>query len=265
MRKIVLILAFVAVTFSAQAWSSVFDKAVLLLASENYSPKTYRLITHYVHEDHTKPYNHLGWHRRNGRLLHTAGWHTLHLDKNHQPAAKDDNDAVVQIEKALEIVRNHNKYEHAEVSLAIQIVMNLIIDMHNLSNVVIEDIPLSGTDFKVTISSGTAGGRPAKLRPYSWRILWTHRYNVFHGAYSPAMYKEDLNIMFSNKKEEFSKGNLNDWCNDIGSYTRGVYRLLEQNNGQFLHAAIQEHEALHMSCLAKAAYRIAVLMNENLK
>ncbi len=266
MKKIILAVLLVTATLSAKAWSTNYDKAVLLVASQNYTPETHALVTKYVGKDHTRPSNHLGWHRRNGRHLETEGWHTLHLDKNLQPAAKDLNDAYVQIEKALEIVRNHNNHDKATVSFAVQTVMNLVIDMHNLSNVKIEGIPLSGTDFQLDISQCTVANRPIKTFKYSWKKLWTYRYQTFHGnsVYSPQMWSEDIVCMYGDKKEEFSKGTLKDWCTDIGGYTKGVHQVLEKE-GRFIHKTVQEHEPLHMACLARAAYRIAVLLNENLK
>ncbi|MBR3677416.1 MAG: hypothetical protein IKL60_00715 [Alistipes sp.] len=266
MKRVILFIAVVLVgTGVASAWSRVYDKAVLEVAYQSMDEKTQQLVVKYVGEDYTKPAGHLAWHRKNGRMLETAGWHTLHLDANLQPAAKDENDALVQTEKALQIIRNRKSYDNEEVAMAIRIVMNLVIDMHNLSNVKIEGIELSGTDFKVGTSKGTSGGRTAKITPYSWKSLWTSRYNTYHGAYSPQMYAEDIKIMFGNKREEFSRGSLNDWVHDIGLYTKQAYDVLEQNNRQFLHKTIQEHEEFHMSCLARASYRLAALLNETLK
>ena len=236
MRKIVLAVLLIAATFSAKAWNTAYDKAVYLVAAQNYNPKTLRLVQYYVNEDVTNASNHLAWHRKNGRHLESAGWHKLHLDASLQPAAKDENDAYVQVEKALEIIRNRKDHDDAVVSFAVHTVMNLIVDMHNLSNVVIEDIPLSHEeDFKVGTSKGTANGKKATITQYSWKSLWSHRYVTYHGAYSPQM-----------------------WAKDI-------YGVLEQGNGNFLHPTIQKYEEFHMSCLARAAYRIAVLLNENLK
>ena len=265
MKKIILAVVLIAATLSVKAWNSSYDKAVLLVASHNYNPKTLRLVQQYVHEDVTKASNHLSWHRKNGRHLESAGWHQLHLDDDLQPAAKDENDAYVQIEKALDIIRNRKNYKDSEISFAVHTVMNLIIDMHNLSNVVIEGIPQSGTDFQVGTSKGTANGKTAKITPYSWKSLWTHRYVTYHGAYSPAMWAYDIEIMHGDKKEQYSAGTLKDWANDVGKYTKSMYDLLEKNEGNFLHPVIQAHEEFHMSCLARAAFRIAVLLNENLK
>ena len=267
MKKILLAAVFLAATFSVKAWHHSYDKAVLLVAEQNLNPETLRLVHEYVNEDITRAAGHLAWHRKHDRHLHTAGWHTLHLDKNLQPVVNDDNDAYVQVEKALEVIRNRELYDKSKVSFAIQTVMNLVIDMHNLSNVVIEDIPKSGTDFQLDISQCSVANRPIKWFKYSWKKLWTYRYQTFHGnsVYSPQMWSEDIVCMYGDKKAEFSAGTLQDWATDIGTYTKGVYDRLEKEEGRFVHATVQEHEALHMACLARAAYRIAALLNENLK
>ena len=265
MKKIILAVLLVAATLSVKAWNSSYDKAVLLVAAQNYNPKTLRLVKEYVNEDVTRASNHLAWHRKNGRHLESADWHQLHLDASLQPVTTSDKDAYVQIEKALEIIRNRDQHDKATVSFAVHTVMNLIIDMHNLSNVVIEGIPQSGTDFQVGTSKGTANGKTAKITPYSWKSLWSHRYITYHGAYSPQMWADDIVIMHGDKKEQYSAGTLKEWSNDVGQYTKKIYDLLEANGGNFLHPTIQAHEEFHMSCLARAAYRIAVLLNENLK
>lgn len=267
MKKILLAVLLVAATLSAKAWSGNYDKAVYLVASQNFTPETKALVAKYIGNDITRVSNHLSWHRRNGRHLETSGWHSLYLDANLKHAPKDDNDAIVQIEKALEVVRNRENHNKATVSFAIHTVMNLVVDMHNLSNVFIEGIPQSGTEFELEISQCAVANRPIRWFKHSWKKLWTSRYQTFHGnsVYSPQMWSEDIVCMWGDKRDEFSAGSLNDWATDIGTYTKGVYDRLEKEGGRFIHATVQDHEPLHMSCLARAAYRIAVLLNANLK
>lgn len=266
MRKIVLLCAALFVgTLSASAWSSVFDKTALLVASQNYNEVTKELVVHYVSGDFTRPAGYLAMCRNNGRMSESKGWHRLHLDSNLQPAAKDENDAYVQIERALEVVRNHKEHKKADVGVAIQTVMNLVIDMHNIANVTLDAHPKSAADFQVSTSRGSANGRKPKIWQQSWRDLWTHRFATHRGAYSPQMYAEDLAIMFADKRVEYMAGTLRDWATDIGKYTSSVYEIVERNDNHFHHATVQAHEELHMSCVARAGLRIAALLNENLK
>jgi hypothetical protein len=265
MKKIILVVALIAATLSAKAWHIRYDQGVLLAAAQNYNPVTRQLVQRYVGEDMSKPANYLASLRKEGKLLESADWHKLHLNADLKPAAADDKDAYVQIEKALEILRNHKQHHEKSVRFALCTVMNLVIDMHNISNVAIEGVANSGTDFQYTSSKGTANGRPAKFFLASWKELWTNRYVYQHSGYTSAMWANELEVMFGDKKAHYSAGTLADWSNDIGQYTKKVHGVLEANEGKFLHATIQAHEDLHMSCMARAAFRIAALLNENFK
>ena len=255
----------IAATLSVKAWHINCDKAVLLVASQNYNPTTSQLVQRYIGEDMSKPAYYLASLRKDGRLLETEAWQKLHLDSNLKPSASGEKDAYVQIEKALEVIRNHKQHGEKAVHFAICTVMNLVIDMHNISNVAIEGIPQSGTDFQFTFSKGTANGRPAKYFPFSWKELWDTRYVYQHSGFTPTMWATEITIMFKDKKQQYSAGTLADWCNDIGQDTKKVHEILDANEGKFLHATIQAHEELHMSCIGRAAYRIAALLNANLK
>ncbi len=266
MKKIIILTAVLfAGIFSAGAWSHSMDKGVLLFAQKHLTPETKSLVAQYVGDDITKAEGYLAAKRKAGDLLHTEGWHTLHLDNSLQPSAKDENDALVQIEKALEVMRNRTQHSKSDVSFAIKTVMNLVIDMHNLSNVALEEYPLSGTDFEFMMTKGSARGKGGKKAPYRWKILWTYRYGSFHSAYSPQMWLEELDVMFGNKKAELSAGTLRDWVGDIGNYSKSVYEHLRKENNLFVHATIHSYDLFSMSCIGKAAYRLAALLNDNLK
>ncbi|MBQ5689973.1 MAG: hypothetical protein IIV24_00610, partial [Alistipes sp.] len=87
----------------------------------------------------------------------------------------------------------------------------------------------------------------------------------FHAAYSPEMWLEELGVMFGNKKAELSAGTLRDWVGDIGNYSKSVYEHLRKENNLFVHATIHSYDLFSMSCVGKAAYRLAALLNDNLK
>ena len=92
-RIIILTVALFAGVLSAGAWSHSMDKGVLLFAQKHLTPETKSLVAQYVGDDITKAEGYLVAQRKANRLLHTEGWHTLHLDSNLQPSAKDENDA----------------------------------------------------------------------------------------------------------------------------------------------------------------------------
>lgn len=266
MRKIVLLtIALLGVALSAGAWSRSVDKGVLLFASQQLTPAAREAVTGYIGKDFTKIEGSIARLRKSGSLPQSEGWHTLHLDRNLQPAAKDDNDAYVQIEKAVEVIRNHKQHKRDEVKLALCKVTNLMVDMHNIANVALEEYPLSGTNFEVMITKGTARGSKAKIIAYTWQELWAVRFTSFHAAYSPEMWAEELEVMFGAKKAEMSAGSLRDWAVDMGNFSKPIYERLKQDNNHCYHATICSYDIPRVECFAKAAYRLAALLNEALK
>lgn len=265
MKKILLITAILlSGALSAKAWNRTLDKAAVEVAWQNLNEDTQRLFKQYVNQEPQRTAGHLEWHRKNGRLLESEGWHRLHLDSNLHPAAKDDNDAYVQINKALEIIRNHSNHEKSTVRLAINIVINLLIDMHNVANITIEGIDISQGDFQTQRSRGTAGGRKPKLTPIKWSYLWGNEYARHRSAFSPEMYAENLQMMFGDKKAEYSNGTLADWATDMGKFALPMYKIVT-SGGAFHHHFIIAQEEAYFSTIAKAAYRIAAILNQNLK
>lgn len=265
MKKILLLTVIIlSSSLSASAWHRTLDKAAIEIAWQNLNEETKHLFSRYVGQEHQRTAGHLAWHRRNGRMLESEGWHRLHLNSYLEPSATDDNDAYVQINKALEIIHNHTNHDKAEVRLAINIVINLVIDMHNFANVTIEGIPISQGDFTTQRSRGTAGGKKPKLSPMQWSALWNNEYVRHRGAFSPEMYAEDLQIMFGDKKAAFSEGSVSYWATDVGATARSMYDIVT-SGGAFHHHFIIAQEEMYFSYIAKAGYRIAALLNQHLK
>lgn len=266
MKKIVLLaITLLGGVLSAGAWSRNVDKGVLLFAAKQFTPATQQVVASYAGKDFARVEGAMARQRKAGTLPQSEGWHTLHLDRNLQPSAKDDNDAYIQIKKAAEVLRNHKQHERDEVKLAFCVVTNLMLDMHNIANVALEEYPLSGTNFEFTMTKGTARGRKAKVIPFTWKELWDVRYTSFHSGYSPEMWAEELEVMYGDKKAELSAGSLRDWAVDMGNFSRPIYERLKQENNHCPHATICSYDIPRVECFAKAAYRLAALLNETLK
>ena len=265
-------MAFVATVSVAGAWSRKCDEAVMIIASEHLTPEAGKVVKKYLGKSFADDVQYLyDTERVQFKQMSkkdrkaAAEIHFLHLDSEFQPKNVKGKDALKATEQALEIIRNRNSHSKAEVTTALRTVINLMCDMHNLSNVALEEFPLSGTNFEFMMTKGSARGKGGKLIPYRWKVLWTYRYPGFHAAYSPEMWAEELDVMFGSKKAELSAGTLREWVGDIGNYSKPIYARLYKDNNHFLHATIHSYDLFSMSCVGKASYRLAALLNETLK
>lgn len=263
MKKIFIALALILGVKSAQAWNWVYDQAALLLAFENMTPAAQAEMKKYLGEDIRKQVQTFEQARKKGNLTESASWRTISLDMNLKPVVADDNNAIAQLEKAVEVVKNRASKDNEEVELAIRKIIELTIDMHNISNVYLEEFPYSKEDFEYQHSMGGYGKRE-KFKSRKWKGLWSYGFSVFHSAWSAEMHVRDLKVCHGRYKEQYMAGSIRDWATDMGKLAKPLYEWA-MPHCQLSRQAHAEEEERFYAGVARAAYRIAALMNEATK
>ena len=107
-------------------------------------------------------------------------------------------------------------------------------------------------------------GKGRKEWNQKWYNLWesnfTNRYTIF----TPQYYAEDIDIYARDKKAEYSKGEPRFWVENGGEDVVRALKLL--NTGAVVPTqVVLTHEFNHTKCMAKAAYRLAALLNDIFK
>lgn len=263
MKKIFIALALVLGVSSAQAWNWVYDQAALLLAFENMTPTAQAEMKKYLGEDIRNQIQTFEKARKKGEMLESADWRTISLDMNLQPVVVDDKNAIAQLENAVEVVKNRASKDDEEVELAIRKIIELTIEMHNVANVYLEEYPYSKDDFEFQQSAG-GYGKKEKFKTRKWKHFWTYGFSVFHSSWSAEMHVRDLKVCHGRYKEQYMSGSIRDWATDMGKLVKPLYEWA----GPYCELSRQAHseeEERYYAGVARAAYRIAALLNENLK
>ena len=263
MKKIFIALALILGVKSAQAWNWVYDQAALLLAFENMTPAAQAEMKKYLGEDIRKQVQTFEQARKKGNLTESASWRTISLDMNLKPVVADDNNAIAQLEKAVEVVKNRASKDNEEVELAIRKIIELTIEMHNIGNVYLEEFPYSKEDFEYQHSMGGYGKRE-KFKSRKWKGLWSYGFSVFHSAWSAEMHVRDLKVCHGRYKEQYMAGSIRDWATDMGKLAKPLYEWA-MPHCQLSRQAHAEEEERFYAGVARAAYRIAALMHEATK
>ena len=263
MKKIFITLALALGVYSAQAWNWVYDQAALLLAFENMTPTAQAELKKYLGDDIRNQVQTFEKARKNGELLETADWLTITLNSNLLPVTNDDKNAIVQIEKAVEVVKNRASKESEEVEFAMRKIIELTISMHNVANVYLEDYPYSKDDFEFQQSAG-GYGKKEKFRTRKWKHFWTYGFSVFHSSWSPEMHVRDLKVCHGAYKERYMAGNVRKWASDMAVLVKPLYEWAGPHCELSRQAHSEEEERFYAG-VARAAYRIAALMNEATK
>ena len=263
MKKIFLALALVCGVYTAQAWNWVYDQAALLLAYENMTPAAQTELKKYLGEDYSKQVQTFEKARKAGKMLESADWNTISLDMDLKPVVADDKNAIAQLEMAVEVVKNRASKSDEEVALAMHKLIELTIAMHNIGNIYFEEFPYSKEDFEFQQSAG-GYGKKEKFRTRKWKHFWSYGFSVFHSSWSAEMHVRDLKVCHGRYKEQYMAGSIRDWATDMGNLVKPLYEWAGPYCQLSRQAHAEEEERFYAG-VARAAFRIAALMNEATK
>ena len=262
MKRLFVTIALVLGIYSAQAWNWVYDQAALLLAFESMTPQAQSELKNYLGENIRVQIQTFEQARKKGELLESAEWRTVLLDVDMKPVVNDGKGAVAQLEKAVEVVKNRSSKSKEEVAFALHQIIELTIEMHNVGNVHLEEYPFSLEDFEFQQSQG-GYGKKEKFRTRKWQHFWSYGFSVFHSAWSAEMHVRDLKVCHGRYKEQYMAGSIRDWAVDMGKLVKPLYEWAMPGCKLSRQAHAEEEERFYAG-VARAAYRIAALMNQSL-
>ena len=252
MKRLFLIVASVACIFTAQAWTKVVNGASHLIARK------------YMTEKAVAEYD------RIASLKVEYKWTPIKNDKvalnaELQAVATDEADILVRIEKALDVLRNRANHSELEHYGALVTLQNLVPNFHNIARISIEGVENSQQDFEFTWTAGKEGSKKHEKRgTLTWSRFWTNNFCFWHQGWDSEYYAYDIDLRFGKQREKMQQGDLRTWAHEMGEMAKPLYEKWQpgctMNNE---HRLI--YEDIHLSNVARAGYRLAVLLNDVLK
>ena len=247
--KFTLMMLFSAVAINAMAWNAEINKAIMMFAEQNLSNKTKKSVESIL----DKPLNAV--------VFANKGKNHTRLNEEGKSVTTDENDAVVRLEKAISVF-NDNNSSMAERKAALLEVVELTVDIHCPSNILI-DKKLEG-DF----TFGRDNGRPKnsrwfKVQDRKWQAMWHSQYHKDHGAFSAEMYVYDWQIATKGMAKQYKKAAVapRAWAEQTGVrvleslktfYPGAVVNMLE----------ITKQEPVNDAAMYDAAFRVALVLNK---
>lgn len=254
MKRLFLIVALIASVFSAQAWTKIVNGASHLIAKK------------YMTEQAVAEYNRI---ESLGKTVEYK-WVAVKnskamLNAELQSVTTDENDIVVRIEKALDLLRNRANHSDVEQYGALVTLQNLLPNLHNVARIGIEGVENSMQDFEFTWTAGKEGSKKHEKRgTLTWSRFWTNNFCFWHQGWDSEYYAYDIDLRFGKQREQMQQGNLRTWAHEMGVQAKPLYEKWQpgctMNNE---HRLI--YEDIHLSNVARAGYRLAVLLNDVLK
>ena len=262
MKKIFLLLAFAFTALMANAWNKVCDEAAVILASQHLTPEAKNVVDKYLGSKYNDDVQYLYALEKTNIATHSEEIHYLHLDKKLKPKKCKEGDAYAAINEALKVVKAHESQSPENVTAALRTIINLMCDMHCLSNIRIDKIPHSKYDFeylRIVAEYGKKKDSTAKVR---WSKTWSG-FN-YPSGFSAAYRAYDMKLCLDNRYAEFTKGTLADWATDNGKIAAHYLEICKPDvTVSYMDYMMREDVSYDM--LIKAGCRLAALLNENLK
>ena len=254
MKRLVLMVAFVATIFSAQAWTGLLNKASYIIAKKYMTPLA------------LAEYDRIWAQHKSIEMKWTLDKEArAMLNADLQSVATDEKDIVVRIEKAIEVLRNRANYSDKEQFVALFELKHLIVELHTMSRIGIEVEPYSQHDFEFTWTAGKEGSKKYEKRgKMTWSKLWSSNFCYWHQAWSSEYYAYDIDLRFGKLREEAMKGDVRNWAHQIGLRAKPLYEWAKPDMVLSNEPRLNL-EDLHLEMVGTAGYRLAAIMNTIVK
>ena len=262
MKKITLFIFMVAFAAEALAFSAFGHQTIASIAENNLSEKAKSEVAAILNSTMEKEAVWLNTLRKDAAMAHTKEWHVTTLDRTGKSTTTYENDGVVQLEKAIAVLRNRANENGDAVVAALRTVIHLVGDLHCISHIYIDGVAAS-KGFKFIIHD-TMVGKGAKEWNTTWGVIWQKAFLDRNIVLSASYYGADIEIFLGSKKAEYEKGTPRSWVENVGEDVVTCLGVMSPN----ARVSIEDKERMediHNRCMAKAGYRLAALLNDIFK
>lgn len=259
MKKIIVVVfALMLMANEAYAYKTLGHQTIAVLAEKHLTENAKNEVKSILKSDITKNSAWLFSLRKNPVWENVKQWQVATLNAEGKSVTTYENDAVVVVEKAVEVLRNRKNESDSLVLASLRTLIHVVGDIHTISNIRIEGNEAT-KGFNYTVKAAKK-----KIIETSWHGLW-HNYTSRHDVFSPQFYAEDIEVFLGDKKSEYEKGSPRFWAENVGE---DVVRCLEVVYPGVVLITVELHnryEDIHNKCMAKAGYRLAALLNDIFK
>ena len=247
MKKSILTLSLLLLTLSAGAWNKLSIPAITALAAQHLTPEATRA---------TKAA--LGGNFAECNITSRSKY-LLYLNEEYIPVSEGSNNALAAIEESVALLGNDKSNKEAILNLA-----RAVADMHSVANVRIEGNEMSHKEFTVRRWNNRSG-KLARYKDCGWRFLWNSYYAYKHAILTAELYAEDINLYHIERLNDFQKGTPAEWAKDMAAESRVIYSRELTDNYILSQEDVNYWAFTHDRLLAKAAYRLATILNQIFK
>ncbi len=252
MLRYIIVTLFATMATNAFAWTAEVNKAVLMLAEENLSKKTAKVVESLLDKS------------LSSIELANSGECKTRLDEMGKSVTTDENDAVVKLEKAVATLENKGATAE-ERKAALLTAVEMTVDIHCMANILIDKHLEKDFDFRGH-NAMQVGFRYYSPKSFNWQKLWHQEYHNRHEAFSTEMYLFDWHIATKGMAKSYKKEPVapRKWAEQIGVRAFDALKIL-QPDAVVENSDIAKLEEMNDACLYDASFHLANLLNNTFK
>lgn len=247
MKRLIFTLSLLATVITASAWNKSSYATIMVLASQQLSAEAKGAVKSAVGSDFA------------AIVISDKALNTFSVDEEFAPLRSGESDALVVAEQCVERLRKNKADGEAVVLLA-----KAVADLHSVPNIRIKNNDFSNNNYMVRRWNNRTG-KLARYRNLKWRTLWNTVYPARHYLFTPELYAYDIDLYHARYRTSFVEGRLSEWAADVAKECRAVYAENLSEMHILTLERVNEYEFIHDRLMAKAGYRLAVLLNEILR
>lgn len=247
MKRLILTISLLVSILSAEAWNKTTYATIMALASQHLTTEAASVVKGSLNGDFSTC------------IISDKANHLFIVDENYIPLRNDDKSALVVAEESLARIRQNSKDGEAILLLA-----KAVADMHSVPNIRIEGNDFSHNNYTVR-RWNNRNGRMARYKNVKWRAMWNSYFPGRHYLFTPELYAYDIELYHARYRGAFVEGGLAEWAADVAKECRAIYSENLADMHILTQERVNEYEYIHDRLMAKAAYRLATLLNSILR
>ena len=257
--KYIVSLALTLTVCNAWAWHKTGHEVIAMMATERLTPATKAQVESILGGDILSNSLWLNTLKNGETTKNTRYWHKVTLDADCRATINDENDGLVQLERNIEVLRNRESYSEERVMTALRVVIHLVPDLHCYAHIRFVDIPQSKNFTFYRAYKGKTDDL-SKCPKTTWYKVWAKWFFDMHGGFSHEMFVNEIKLVQADKFGEYMVGTPREWAEEMGRECRPLFDLVKPDEIAD-DAILYNFEPLHERCVAKAAVRLAAVLN----
>lgn len=263
MKRYVILLVAVMCVSTASAWNKFAQECIATLAEQNLTPAAKQQTEAILGGSLASGAWWLQTLTKNEQTKYTGAWHFITVSDDMRSLTTSEKDGVVQIERCVKELKARGEHSDSTMVASLKTLIHLVADMHNVAHVRIGGIPDSRKNFNIGMSNGKLGKKEV-VSPYGWRKFWDASLVNRRACFSCEMYAEDLMLCYGEQKEGLSSGDVRSWAADMGRLAAPLYEWAKPD--AYMSRELQNRmELINDKCMARAGFRLAMLLNDIFK